>query len=107
MQLIYLIGEPNRSDELTTMDVMSTIAGFQSLPPTPPQRALYHTVPKGDSKLEFSWVPDLGFLHRMVPIELAVDRWSTTSSPPMNLLDVPVWNEEREVKIPQPEASHG
>ena len=110
LRLIDLIGEPNRSDELTTMDPVSAAAGFQSLPPTPPQRASYHTIPKGDSTLGFSWVPNLGFLHPVAPIELTADRWSTNSSlvfPPMNPLDIPVWNEEREVKVLQLEAGSG
>ena len=82
------------------MDAMSAAADFQFLPPTPAQRASYHTAPNGDSTLEFSWVPDLGSLHPVAPIELTADRSSTTSLlvfPPMDPLDVPVWNE---VKVP-------
>ena len=91
------------------MDAMSAAASFQFLPPTPAQRASYHTAPKVDSTLEFSWVPNLGSLHPVAPIELTADRSSTTSLlvfPPMDPLDMPVWNEEREVKVPQPEASY-
>ena len=101
---------PNRFDELTTTGPMSAVAVFPSLPPTPAQRASYYTVPKGDSKLEFSRVPDLGSLRPVTPIELTADRWSTTSScvfPSMDPLDLPVWNEEREVKVPRPEANCG
>ena len=105
----YLIGEPNRSDKLTTTDPTSAVAGSRFLPPTSAQRASYHTTLTGNSALEFAWVPDLGSLHHLAPIELTADRWSTTSSlvvPSMDLLDMPAWNEEREVKVPQPEASY-
>ena len=104
-----LIGEPNRFDELTTTDPMSAVAGFQFLPPTPAQRASYHTVPKADSALELSWVPDLGSLHPVAPIELTADRSSAASSlvfPSVHPLDMMVWNQEIEVKVPQPEASY-
>ena len=89
---------------------MMDATGFQSLPPTPPQRASHHTAPKDDSAFEFSWAPDLGFLPRVAPIELTTEWRSTNSSLvflPMNPLDIPVWNEEREVKVPQLEASYG
>ena len=74
----------------------------------PAQSASYHTVPKGDSTLEFSWVPDLGYLHPVAPTHTA-DRWSTAPTrvfPSMDPLDMPVWNEERKVKVPQPEETY-
>ena len=101
---------PNRpSDELTTTDPTSAVAGFQFLSPMPAQRASYYTIPTGDSALEFSWVPDLGSLHPVAPIELNADRWSTTSGlvfPSMDILAMQAWDEGREVKAPQPEASY-
>ena len=100
--------DPNRSDELTTTDPASVVAGFRFLPPTPAQSASYHTLPKGDSTLEFSWDPALGFLHPMAPTHTA-DKWSTPSTlvfPTMDPLAMPVWNEEREVKVPQIEQSY-
>ena len=101
--------DPNRSDGLTTTDPTSAVAGFRFLPPTPAQRTSYHTASKGDSAIEFSWVPDLGSVHPMALIELTAGRCSTTSSlifPSVHPLDMPVWNEGREVKVPQPEASY-
>ena len=90
----------NRSDELTTTDPTFAAAGFRYLSPTSTQRASFHTIQKGDSTLELSWVPDLGSLHPVAPIEVNADRWSTTSSlvvPPMNSLAMPAWDKEREV----------
>ena len=106
---IHLIGDPNRSDELTTTDPTSTVAGFRFLPSTPAQSASYHTIPNGDSTLESSWVSVLGSLHPVAPIEVNADGWSTTSGlvfPSMDLLDMPAWDEGREVKVPRPEASY-
>ena len=99
---------PNRSDELTTTDPGSAVADFRSLPPTLAQSASYHTLPMGDSTLELSWVPDLDFLHPVAPTH-AADRWNTASSfvvPLMDPLSMPVWNEENEVRVPQPEESY-
>ena len=94
---IDLIREPNRSGQLTTTDPRSAVAGFPFLPPTPDQRASYHTIPKGDSALELPWVPDLSSPHRVAPIEVTADRWTTSSLvvPPMVPLAMPTWNEER------------
>ena len=97
--------EPNRSDQLTTTDPTSAVAGFHFLPPTPAQ---HHTIPKADSTLEFTWVPDLDSLHRMAPIEVTSNRWSTSPSlifPSMDPLATSAWNEEKKVKVPQPETS--
>ena len=104
-----LILEPNRSDEPTTTNPTSAVADFLFLPPSPGQRASYHTTPKGNSTLESPWVPDLGSLHCVAPVEVTADRWSTTSSlvvPSMDPLAMPAWNEEREVRVSQPEASY-
>ena len=86
---------------------MSVVAGFQFLPPTPAQSASYHTAPKGDSTLEFSWVPDVDSLQRVAPIELTADTTSSLVFPSMGPSDMLVWNEEREVKVPQLEAGYG
>ena len=108
--MIDLIEDPNRLDAPTTTDPIPAVAGFRILPPIPARRASFHAIPIGDSTLEFSWAPDLGSLHPVAPIELTPDRWSTSSSlvcPSMDPLAMLVWNEGREVKIPQPEASCG
>ena len=96
----------HNSDELAKVDPISIVTGFEFLPPTATQRASDHTIPKGDSTLEFSCDSGLGSLHPMAPIEVAADRWSTT---PSLVFDPPVmsaWNEAGEVKVPQPEASN-
>ena len=101
--------EPNRFDQLTTTDPTSAVPGSRFLPPTSAQRASYHTTLTGDSALEFAWVPDLGSLHHLAPIELTADRSSAASNlvfPSVHPLDMSVWNEEREVKVPQPEATY-
>jgi hypothetical protein len=88
---------------------MAIVAGFQVLPPMTTQRASDHTMPESDSTLEFPWVPGLGSLHPVAPIEVTADRWSTTSSllfPSMDPLVMPACNKEREVKVPQPEAGY-
>ena len=92
---------PNRSDELTTTDPGSAVADFRSLPPTLAQSASHHTLPMGDSTLELSWVPDLDFLHPVAPTHAA----SGLVFP--SAVDMPVWNEERVVKVPQLEATYG
>ena len=109
LKLVDLIGNPNRPDEVTATDHTFAVAGFRFLPPTPAQRASYHTTPKDDSTLEFLRVPDLGSLHRVAPIEVTANRWSTIPNLDflsMDPLAMPGWNEEREVKVPQLEASY-
>jgi hypothetical protein len=107
--VIDLIGEPNRSDGPTTMPPMSAVAAFQFLPPTRDGGASY-MMSEGDSSIEYPWVPDLGSLHPVAPMEVTADRWSTTSNldfPPMEPLAVRSWNEVRMVDVPQLEASDG
>ena len=58
---------------------------------------------------DYLWDPVLGSLRPVAPIKGTTDRWSTTSSlvfPSMDPLAMPAWNEEREVKVLQPEASY-
>ena len=109
LRLSHLIGDPNRSDELTAMDPTSAVAGVRFLTHTPAQSAPYDIVPRGDSTLDFPWFPDLDFLHPVVPTQQA-DRWSNAPTlvfPSVDPLNTPAWNEEREVKVPQSEASYG
>ena len=99
----------NRSDELTTMDPTSAVAGLRFLLPTPAQRASYRTAAEDDSTLGFPWDLDLGSLHRVAPIEVTADRWSTIPDLDflsMDPLAMPAWDEAREVKVSQPEASY-
>jgi hypothetical protein len=91
------------SNELTTMGPMSIVAGFQILPPMATQGASDHTIPEGDSTLEFPWVPGLGSWCPVAPIQVTADRRSATSMDP---LAAAAWSEEIEVKVPQPEAGH-
>ena len=87
---------------------MSAVAGFQYLLSTVAQRAPGHMTPEGDSTTEFFWDPDLSSLHPLAPIKGTADKWSTTPSlvfPSMDPLAIPEWNEEKEVKVPQLEAS--
>jgi hypothetical protein len=91
------------------MAPMSIVAGFQFLPPTPAQRASHHTMPEGDSTLEYPLGSGPGFPASRGSDGGHRDRWSTTSSlvfPSMDPLAMPAWDEEREVKVPQPEASY-
>ena len=100
---------PSRSDELTTTDPTSAVVDRRFHPPTPVQGAPSHTTPQGDSTLELSWDPDQGFLHREAPIEVTADRWDTILDLDFLSMDpsaMPAWNEVREVKVPQPEASY-
>ena len=104
-----LIEEPNRLHEPITTNPTSAVADFSFLPPTPGQRASNHTTLMGNSTLESPWIPDLGSLDSMAPIEVTADRWTTTSSlvvPSMDPLAMLAWNEAREVKVSQPEASY-
>lgn len=103
-----LIREPNRSDQLITTDPTSAVAGPPFLPPTPARRASYHATPKSDSKLEFDWIRDLGSQHRVAPMGVTSDRWTTSSLvvPPRGPVAMLAWNEEREVNVSQPEASY-
>ena len=58
--------------------------------------------------LEFPWDLDLGSLRRVAPIEVTADSWSTIpilDFLSMDPLAMPAWNEEREVNVPQTEAS--
>ena len=99
----------HNSDELAAIDPMSLGVNFQFLPPTATQRAPDHTMPAGDSTLGSSCDLGVGSLHPMAPKEVTADRWSTTSSlvsTSMDPLAVPTWNEEREVRLPQPGASY-
>jgi len=101
----------HNSDELAAIDPMSPMANLQFLPPTATQRASDHMVPAGDSTLESSCDLGLGSLQPVAPKEVTVDRWGTTlslvsPSISMDPLAVPAWNEEREVRLPRPEASY-
>jgi len=99
----------HNSDELAAIDPMSLVANFQFLPPTATQRASDHTMSAGNSTFESSRDLGVGSLHPVAPKEVTADRWGTTSSivsPSMDPLAVPAWNEEREVRLPQPEASY-
>jgi hypothetical protein len=92
------------------MPPMSAIAAFQFLPPTGARRASRYMMPEGDSSIEYPWVPDLGSLHPVAPMEVTADRWGTTSDldfPSMDPLAVRSWNEVRMVTVLQPEASYG
>jgi len=94
----------HNSNELAAIDPMSI---FQFLPPTATQRASDHTMPEGDSTLEYLCDLGLGSLHPVAPKEVTTDRWNTTSSlvfPSMAPLVMLAWNEEREVWVPQPKA---
>jgi len=96
----------HNSDELAAIDPMSILAGFQFPPPTATQRA---SMPEGDSTIEYSCDVGPSSLHPVAPIEVTADRWSTTSSrvfPSMDPLTMLTWDEEREVRVPQPEASN-
>jgi len=106
---VYRTYWEHNSNELAAIDPMSIVANFQFLPPTATQRASDHTMPACNSALEYSCDADLGSLHPVAPKEVTADRWSTTSSivpPSMDPLAVPAWNEEREVRLPQPGASY-
>jgi len=99
----------HNSDELAVIDPMSLVANFQFPPPTATQRASDHTMPAGDSALGSFCDLGVGSLHPVAPKEVTADRWSTASSlvsPSMDPLAVPAWDEEREVRLPQPEASY-
>ena len=100
----------HNSDELAAIDPMSPVANLQFLPPMATQRASGHMMPAGDSTFESSCDRGLGSLHPVAPKEVTADRWSTTLSlvsPAISMdpLAVPAWNEEREVRLPRPEAS--
>ena len=99
----------HNSDELAAIDPMSLVANFQFLPPTATQRASDHTMPAGDPTLGSSCDLDVGSLHPVAPKEVTADRWNTASSlvsPSMDPLAVPAWNENRDVRLPQPGASY-
>jgi len=99
----------HNSDELAAIDPMSLVANFHFLPPTATQRASDHTMSAGDSTLESSCDLGVGSLHPVAPKVVAADRWSTTSSlisPSIDPLAVRAWNEESEVRLPQPGASY-
>jgi len=101
----------HNSDELAAIDPMSPVANLQLLPPMATQRASGHMMPASDSTLEYSCDLGLASLRPIAPKEVTADRWGTTLSlvPPsisMDPLAVPAWNEEREVRLPQPEASY-
>jgi len=94
------------SDELAAIDPMSILAGFQFPPPTATQRA---SMPEGNSIIEYSCDVGPSSLHPVAPIEATTERWSTTSSrvfPSMDPLAMLAWDEEREVRVPRPEASN-
>ena len=96
----------HNSDELAAIDPMSIVAGFQFPPPTGTQRA---STPEGDSTIEYSCDAGPSCLQPVAPIEVTADRWCTTSSrvfPSMDPLTMLEWDEEREVRVPQPEASN-
>ena len=96
----------HNSDELAAIDPMSILAGFQFPPTTATQRA---SKPEGDSTIEYSCDMCPSSPHPVAPIEVTADRWSTTSSrvfPSMEPLAMLAWDEEREVRVPQPEASN-
>jgi len=96
----------HNSDELAAIDPMSPVP-----PPMATQRASDHMVPASGSTLEYSCDLGLGSLGPVAPKEVTADRWSTTlslvsPSISMDPLAVPAWNEEREVRLPRPEASY-
>ena len=96
----------HNSDELAAIDPMSIVAGFQFSPPTTTQRA---SIPEGESAIEYSGDMGPSSLHPVAPMEVTADRWSTTSSrvfPSMDPLAMLAWDEERKVRVPQPEASN-
>jgi len=96
----------HNSNELAVIDPMSIVAGFHFPPPTATQRA---SMPEGDSTIEYYCDMGPSSLHPVAPIEVTADRWSTTSSrvfPSMDPLAMLAWGEEREVRVPQPEASN-
>jgi len=101
----------HNSDELAAIDPMFPVANLQFLPPMATQRASDHMMPASDSTLEYSCDLGLGSLRPVAPKEVTADRWSTTlglvsPSISMDPLAAPAWNEEREVRLPRPEASY-
>jgi len=94
------------SNELAAIDPMFIVAGFQFPPPTGTQRA---PMPEGSPTIAYSCDVGPSFLHPVAPIGVTADGWSTTSSrvfPSMDPLAMLAWGEEREVRVPQPEASN-
>jgi len=70
----------HNSDESYTINPISIVANFQSLPTEVTQRASDHTVPEGGSALEYPCDRGLGPLGPVAPMEATTDQWSTTSS---------------------------
>ena len=109
VQILPVVGRSyweHDSNELAAIDPMSILAGFQFPPPTATQRA---SMPEGNSIIEYSCDVGPSSLHPVAPIEATTERWSTTSSrvfPSMDPLAMLAWGEEREVRVPQPEASN-
>jgi len=96
----------HNSNQLAAIDPMSILAGFQFPPPTATQRA---STLEENSTIEYSCDMGPSSLHPVAPIEVTADRWGTTSSrvfPSMGPLAMLAWDEEREVRVPQPEASN-